>query len=1122
MSIAQLGPVDCDGDLFAIDHLGASNFPDETGRMLFPRHRLLHKKTVLTLRKLAGIRRSNNGWNKNKNKTPLSSVGTVSHLMKKRLQIVRSFNLRFAIALLLLAILVSGALYSLNLVIESNLQTAAAVNISGRQRMLSQQIALEATRMAIETDLDEQGSSRSALAAAIDQFETNHFDLVNGNEARGIQGRMSTDLTNLYFNGPDAVDPLVREFLASARELVDAPQGSLSQNMSQLLHLQAFASERLLPRLEAAVAQIQEDGQARIKLLKQMEMIVWSTSILVLLLEAWFIFLPFSRTMRQTIGELEEARIKAEASEAEMKLRRHEIDAERVKFKRLLENATDGIHVMSKDGRLIYYSRSFARQLGYDYDEMQDMNIADWDPSVPTEKVMSTVVKALKSGKTVERTQKRKDGRLISVQINMSEIHLDGELCIYASQRDVTQEKLLLKDLELIHSSAKIASFRTDVVTDEQRYSQSIRDIFELGPEEVFDRNRWLEMIHPEDVEPVQTKTTEIFERGDRAANDLNYRIVTAKGNIKHVSVGWMFADDTHLLGYIQDVTEEAAITHALQEAKEAAESASQAKSDFLANISHEIRTPLNSMIGQTWMLQQRRDIGPQVQQDIRKVRVAGELLLSLVNDVLDMSKIEAGEINLEVAPMRIVSVLDDLASLFALKAEAKGLDLLIGSLPGEASCNLVGDPTRLRQILVNLLNNAIKFTNSGQVSLSIELVEPVGEAQADADHQRLRFTVQDTGIGISKDVLPKLFRAFQQADSSTTRKFGGTGLGLALVKQLSEAMGGEVRAESALGGGSRFIVELPFRIATDEEIHAIGFFEKPLQVIVAESKPDEGRALASMCREFGCDVETVPDGESLLGLWAERAREGRRVDCLVFDRQVSGVDGLQALQRMHDHRGREENIPATVLVASEGELASLQQSVEAKLADAILERPVELYALFNQMNIALFNRTGNARRLRENMTLDNRGLAWLAGVRILLVDDSPMNHDVIGGILETQGARVANCMNGAEAIDWLLTPGNSAEIVLMDVQMPVMDGNTAVEKIRTMEDLEGLPVIALTATALASERQRSLEAGMDDYLTKPFDPEHMVRVIRKHVEAQRGEPIGVCPSSETLKSSAA
>lgn len=545
-----------------------------------------------------------------------------------------------------------------------------------------------------------------------------------------------------------------------------------------------------------------------------------------------------------------------------------------------------------------------------------------------------------------------------------------------------------------------------------------------------------------------------------------------------------------------------------LVEARHIAESANLAKSRFLANMSHEFRTPLNSVIGLTQMLTQRQRLGPGVREEVDKIHIAAQILLALVNDILDLSKIEAGEINLEIVPIQLEQVLRELWSLFKEQAEKKGLELVIGLLPAEAEGYLISDPTRLRQMLINLLNNAIKFTSSGRISLMVESL-PVGKSDEISHSQRrFRFLVADTGAGIADDMLPRLFDAFRQADSSITRQYGGTGLGLAIVKQLCSEMGGDITVESTVGEGSCFALELPFRIATEDEVKEAGLYTKSFRIVIAEDDLSCRQNVLDICYRLGWNVEAVAGGEALVERCQKLFTEGIRVDCLLVDWSMPGLNALAVLQQIRKYQGPEK-IPAILMVTAD-KRKEVQTLAETETVDLIVTKPLTISTLVNGLGQVMSHYSDDLDLVLRSSTLDFAHLAWLPDVKILVVDDAHVNLDLAVSLFTREGAEVFTCLNGAEALQWLQQSSNSVDIVLMDIQMPIMDGNTAVQKIRQIESLQDLPVIALTAAALASERKKSLDSGMDEYQTKPYDIEMMVRLIRRFVGMKRGIPVPV------------
>jgi PAS domain S-box-containing protein len=546
----------------------------------------------------------------------------------------------------------------------------------------------------------------------------------------------------------------------------------------------------------------------------------------------------------------------------------------------------------------------------------------------------------------------------------------------------------------------------------------------------------------------------------------------------------------------LREITERKQYERSLREATHRAEQANSAKSEFLANMSHEIRTPLNAVIGLGYLLE-HTSLSEDQRQLLAKIQFGGRALLGVINNVLDLSKIEAGEMSLEEEPFDLPELIRDLGQLLAPQAAAKGIELMVQSAPSLPQI-VSGDASRLRQILTNLLGNSIKFTETGHVELKAFFTERTSE------RVRLRCTVQDTGIGIEPAALATLFMPFTQADASTTRRFGGTGLGLSIARRFIELMGGEIGVTSVLGAGSNFWIEMPLRIAHDIDATTS---KHGLRIIIADSDDATPDRLVPMTRALGWSPLIAENGEQLLKLM-RTTRPSDWPDVLILGLQLHDMDAHQLLERLERECTGGE-LPPAIVVGDISQSYADQDQLRRE-SDLFLTRPLTSSALFNAVNATVSRRMESFDRVLQCTNFDELRAQWLAGVNILVVDDSDINLEVAQRILEKQGAVVTTCSDGMTALEHVRAHTTDLDIVLMDVQMPVLDGNETTRRIRSDSQLQTLPIVALTAGALVIERQRAIEAGMNDFISKPFDPQALIRKVRLLVEKARGEPISM------------
>jgi PAS domain S-box-containing protein len=545
--------------------------------------------------------------------------------------------------------------------------------------------------------------------------------------------------------------------------------------------------------------------------------------------------------------------------------------------------------------------------------------------------------------------------------------------------------------------------------------------------------------------------------------------------------------------------------TRELVAARELAESATNAKTDFLANMSHEIRSPLNAILGLAYLLEQSR-LEPQAQSTVRKIRASGRMLLGLISDILDMSKIEAGQMQIEQVPFRLDTVMDNVAVAMGVAVGDKDIELVMSPLPAGVEC-IRGDGLRVEQILVNLSSNAVKFTKTGSIQLRINVRRGSGGPDM------LRFSIEDTGIGIAPEFEAAIFSPFAQADTSITRRFGGTGLGLAICRQLVRLMGGEIGVISAPGKGSEFWFTLPLEQATDPNISAPSM--SSVSLLLADDNEISLKAIAETAQRLGWQVSAVGNGAAAVAQVLER-QHGRPVDVVLLDWHMPTMDGLAAARLIRQKVAPSECL--IILMAATNAFTGLASRPEPELLDGILHKPVTSSALYNAV-IEAQNR--HATRTGVLSGLPQAPNNALAGLRLLVVDDSDINREVAQRILVGQGAVVTLAEDGQQAIDWLMAHPKEVDLVLMDVQMPVLDGIEAARRLRRLPQFVDLPIVALTAGALKSQQDAAIEAGMTHFVRKPFDiPATIALIHRLCLPFKASQPMVPAPGRVLLPAS--
>ena len=538
----------------------------------------------------------------------------------------------------------------------------------------------------------------------------------------------------------------------------------------------------------------------------------------------------------------------------------------------------------------------------------------------------------------------------------------------------------------------------------------------------------------------------------------------------------------------IKDITRIKEFQLALEIARDMAEAASQSKSLFVANMSHEIRTPMNAILGLTHLCLKTETTARQ-RDYLNKVYNAANALLHIINDILDFSKVEAGKMEVEVIPFHLDSVLSDLSTLVSVKIQEKDLEIIFSTARGVPRI-LLGDPTRLGQVLTNLTNNALKFTQSGEIVISIEPVN------GEKDAVTLQFSVRDTGIGMTADQISRLFQPFSQADNSTTRKYGGTGLGLTICKHLVEMMGGTIGVESVPDQGSCFFFTMPFALPENAKRRSLLLPDDlhGKRALIIDDNKTSRSVLRTALESFSLQVTDLSSGMEGLILLEQKRQEQQPFELLLLDWRMPGLDGIQTFHCLTSLENPFDLL--TLIMVPHTEQFHVKNYIGKSQPEGYLDKPVQLSALFEAI-MGVFGKE----MVKPDIAAGLINQPWhsgkaMEGAQILLVEDNEINQQVGKELLEIAGAVVEIAVNGQEAVQKIAE--RVFDLVLMDIQMPVMDGYQATRAIRQMAQGAKLPILAMTANVMVKDLAQCWEAGMDGHIAKPIDPDKLFSTLRR------------------------
>jgi two-component system sensor histidine kinase/response regulator len=828
-----------------------------------------------------------------------------------------------------------------------------------------------------------------------------------------------------------------------------------------------------------------------------------SLGVLILISVLLFSWFQYRRTERDALEAGAEQMLSAEIDN---RRRTEQTLQERTELlDTLIQTSPMGIVVHDRRRVVTLANPAFCEIFGYDEKECLGQKIENLIVQPDVEPVFLANVQRVAEGAVLQGplVRKRKDGTLVDVEVHATRLLADGKYNgAFALFEDITKrveaESALRQSEEVFRTlcaAAPVGVFRTDQSGGSVYANQRMLEIHGLSLEQINGTDPAIG-LHPDDVERVLANRQRNLSRNERFFDEFRY--LRADGEVVWVGVhaGPIHRPDGSVAGYVgvvEDITSVREAHEQMRKSKEAADAASRAKSEFLANMSHEIRTPMNGIIGMT-ELALDTELDPSQREYLNAVKYSADSLLTVINDILDFSKIEVGKFSLDPIEFNLRDHLGQAIKTLAARAHEKGLELAY-RVPSELPNYVVGDPVRLRQVILNLIGNAIKFTEKGEVVLRVEL-----EAQ-ETDGMSLHFAVSDTGIGIPEEKRQLIFEPFAQADTSTTRRYGGTGLGLSISSHLIRMMNGRIWLESEAGRGSTFHFTARFGTATSpgNEVSVDPGILEDLRVLIVDDNTTNRQILEQTLGHWKMRTASTAKAKSGLSMLKKAIAEGSPFGLLIVDCHMPYMDGFTLVERIRKLPKLRDLV--TVMLTSGGQRGDGQRCKELGIA-AYLTKPVLQSDLLEALRHVLGSRPTAAQPLPPVTRHSLRETR--SPLRILLAEDNVVNQHVAVRLLEKEGHSVVVAGDGIKALEAIGKEG--FDLILMDVQMPIMDGVETTAAIRERERSNGIhvPIVAMTAHAMTGDRQRFLSLGMDGYVSKPIHSQELYEVIENVLSFSR------------------